>query len=149
MMRVTDNRGGSAVCSATVIVQDTAAPAVTASLDPLGAGDDGDDDDEGCFTVNFSATDICDMSPSVSAVLVMPGLADRIVSNGDVIEFEMEDDADDAEIEYEDGILEIEASSLTLRVTSTDAAGNTATLGAQPSGLASDNDDDGDGDDDD
>ena len=51
------------------------------------------------------------------------------------------------------GILEIEAPSLTLRVTASDASGNSATADAQPSGQCDDDDDgdddDGDGDDDD
>ena len=67
--------------------------------------------------------------------------------NGQVIEFEVEDEGD-CEVEVEDGMLEVEAASLTLHVSCTDAAGNTATVWVEAAGLGADNDDESDLDDD-
>ena len=126
---------------------DTTPPVVTAALVPVGDSEDRDSD-EGVFRVEFSVADNSDPAPSVIAVLEVPGLADTPVTNGQVIEFEADDE--DSEVEYEDGILEVEAPSLTLRVTGTDAAGNSAEATDTLTGLTGDNDDnDGDNDDDD
>ena len=128
-----------------VTVQDTTVPDVAAALVPIGDGDE-DDDDEGRFRVEFSATDACDASPAVSAVLEVSGIADPIaVTNGQVIEFEFEDDG--TEVETENGVLEIESPGLTLRVTGTDSSGNTGEATAQPTGLNADNDSEYDDDD--
>ena len=62
--------------------------------------------------------------PTVTAVLVVPGVEDVPVANGQLIEFDIDDET---EIESDDGVLEIEAPSLTLRVTAVDASGNMAT----------------------
>ena len=119
---------------------DTTPPVVTAALVPVGDGDD-----EGVFRVEFSVTDNLDPAPSVIAVLEVPGLADIPVTNGQVIEFEVDDE--ESEVESEDGILEIEAPSLTLRVTGTDADGNSAEATAIPTGLTGDGDDETEDDD--
>ena len=123
-----------------VNVVDTTPPGLVASLAAIGEGDERGDSDEGRFRVTFAAVDACDPAPAVTAVLVLPGAADRPVANGQIIEFEVEDE--DTEVEFEDGIIEIEAPSLTLRVTASDGNGNTAVAEVQPAGLSGDNDDD-------
>ena len=135
-------------CSSAVVSGDTTPPVVTASLIPVGDGDDEGttgDSDEGTFRVEFSATDNTDPTPNVVAVLVIPGIADISVTNGQIIEFEVDDEG--TSVETEDGLLEIEAPSLTLRVTATDALGNTAVAEAQPTGLSDDNDSEDEADD--
>lgn len=126
---------------------DTGEPTVTASLVCLADDDDDDDDDagggscgdEGRLRIEFSASDLVDADPGVTAVLEVPGLADIPVTNGQIIEFEFDDDT---EVEFEDGILEIEGQALTLRATATDCGGNVAE--ATDSLVAVDDDDDDD-----
>lgn len=143
VLTVDDGRGGSDFDAVKITVEDTTAPVVLASLTRRGDDDDDDgDDDEGRFEIGFSASDICDPAVVVTAVLVVPGIADIPVVNGQVIEFEAEDD--DTEVEHEDGILEIEAPSLTLRVTATDASNNSAVAEARLPGTGGANDDDDD-----
>lgn len=136
-----------AMCMAAVTVVDDTAPDVTASLIPVGAGDEVDDDDEGRFQISFSATDNCadDVTASCTAVLDSPGCASIAVVNGQVIEFEVEDD--ECETELEDGLWEIEGPDLTLTVNCGDPAGNIGTATAMAEGLAGDNDGVGDLDD--
>ena len=55
-----------AMCMATVTVVDVTAPQVNASLVPTGDGDDNGDDDEGLFTVIYSATDNCDADAALT-----------------------------------------------------------------------------------
>jgi len=119
--------------SATVTVIDDTPPSVTASLVPVASGDD---DDEGLFIVEFSASDNCDPNPSVSAVL-----NGEPVANGQEVELEIDDDN---EVEFEDGILEIEAPSFELNVTAEDASGNVGTGTATPTFVDDDDDDDED-----
>ena len=123
-------------------VVDTTPPAVTAALVPVGPGDDGGgDSDEGRFRVEFSCgPDNCDPNPVVSAKL--NGIS---VTNGQIVELEIDDET---EVEFEYGILEIEAPSFSLVVTCTDASGNEGMATAAPTGLGADNDDAGDVDDD-
>ena len=122
-------------------VRDTTPPTVNASLTLVGDGDhEGarDDDDEGNFLIGFSARNLCDPNATVTAVLVVQGFPTLIpVTNGQIIEFEIDDEI---EVEVEEGELEIEAPALTLRVTATDASGNTAVAEVQATGLAPDND---------
>lgn len=135
------------MCMAVVAVFDDTAPDVTASLDPVGNGDEDDDDDEGRFRVSFSALDNCanDVTASCVATLESPGCASISVVNGQIIEFEIEDD--ECEAEFEDGLLEIEGPSLTLTVDCSDPSGNTGTATAAATGLGGDNDGVGDSDD--
>jgi len=137
---VNDGQVDSEPGKATVTVADRTPPGLVASLTPVGEGDDHGDSDEGRFRIDFSAADTCDPAPGVAAVLAVPGIADIPVDDGQVIEFEMEDE--ETEVESEDGILEIEAPGLALKVTGTDASGNAATAAVQPAGLGGDNDDD-------
>jgi len=148
----TDANGNVSTGTQNVTVVDTTAPVVTATLTPFGYGDEDDNDkdkdghhrkdsDEGRFMVQFTVSDIADANPTVSAVLNVNGHATPItVTNGQIIEFEYEDEK--TEVEVEDGMLEIEAPAMTFNVTATDASGNTGTASAQPQGLSRDNDDD-------
>ena len=72
--------------------------------------------------------------------MVGPGCPAIAVADGEIVELERDDEG--CEIETENGQLEIEAPGLTLQVTATDAAGNTATAAVPASGLGADNDDD-------
>jgi len=142
-----DLAGNTSTATQIVTVSDTTAPTVTANLTPVSRGDDGDDSDEGRFTVNFNVSDIVDANPSVIAELIVAGHATALtVTNGQLIEFEYEDEK--TEIEVENGILEIEAPAMLLRVTTTDASGNVTVVEIQPQGLTRDNDDDYDRNDD-
>ena len=135
-------------CTSAVVSGDTTPPVVTASLIPVGDGDDegtASDSDEGTFRIEFSVTDDTDPTPNVVAVLVIPGHADISVTNGQIIEFEFDDEG--TSVETEDGLLEIEATNLTLKVTATDASGNTAVAEAEPTGLSADNDSEDEADD--
>jgi len=119
----TDVNGNISTATQNAVVVDTTAPTVTANLTPVSQGDDGDDSDEGRFTVDFSVSDIVDANPTVVAELIVAGHAIALtVTNGQLIEFEYEDEK--TEVEVEDGILEIEAPFMVLRVTATDASGN-------------------------
>jgi len=113
---------------------------VTANLVPIGEVDD----DEGRFLVEFSCSDACDANPTVTSA-TLNGIA---VSNGQVVELELEDDGQ--EVEFEDGVLEIEAPSFLLTVQCTDGAGNVGMATATPTfGLDDDDDEDDDEDEDD
>jgi len=143
----TDVNGNVSSATQTVTVVDTIAPTVTANLTPVSRGDDHGDSDEGRFTVNFSVSDSVDANPTVVAELIVAGHATALtVTNGQLIEFEYEDEK--TEVEVEDGVLEIEAPSMVLRVTATDASGNVTVVEIQPQGLTRDNDDDYDRNDD-
>ena len=124
-----DEAGNVGGASFTVSVVDSTPPKVIAALDPVDAGD------ESRFRVRFSASDIVDPTPAVEAVLKVGSSRILSVSDGQVIALELEDD--DLEIEQKGGLLDIEASSLTLRVNATDFSGNTAVVIALPVGPAS------------
>ena len=136
----TDAYGNSSTATQSITVVNTTAPAVTASLVPYSQGDDGDSDgDEGRFTVQFAATDGVDANPALTAELIIEGYPTPItVTHGQIIEYEVEDEK--TEVEMED-VIEIEAPSMILRVTATDASGNSALAEALPQGLTGDNDD--------
>lgn len=143
----TDANGNAASATQRITVVDTTPPTVVAALDPIGSGDDDDDDDEGRFRVRFAVSDLVDPTPTVVSVLIAGKRRTLSVADGQVVEFEREDE--DIEIEREGRVLEIEAPSLTLRVTATDFSGNTGEAEAEPIGLMADNDSEGPGDDDD
>lgn len=104
---------------ATVTVTDVTPPDVSASLVPIDV-----EEDEGLFRVEFSADDNCDANPAVNALL-----NGEPVTNGQLVELEIDDDV---EVEFDDGILEMEAPSFELIVTATDASGNTGVGRAIP-----------------
>jgi len=122
----------SGVCSAS-------APSVSASLSPYSHGDDGHDSDEGRFIIHFSGTG-GGTSLKLGAELIIAGYGALSVSNGQMIEFEYENEK--TEVEVEGGHVEIEAPSMVLRVTASDACDYTASVEAHPEGLSADNDDD-------
>ena len=145
----------------TVTVVDTIPPDVAADLIPVAPGDDDEDSDsdsdnglpEGALLVAFGAADVCDGNPICTAVLEIDchgddddddsdddgGVIEPIpVVNGQVIGF---DSDDDCEVDNTGGFLEIEASSITLVVTCTDASGNEAVNMAMPPLPAGDDDD--------
>jgi len=94
------------------------------------------------FRVEFNATDESGVG-SITATL--NGIS---VTNGQIVELELDDEE---EVEFEDGILEIESSSFSLEVTASDDEGNTATVSVVPSfsDLEECDDDDDEEDDDD
>jgi len=122
----------SGVCSAS-------APSVSASLSPYSHGDDGHDSDEGRFIIHFSGTG-GGTSLELGAELIIAGYGALSVSNGQMIEFEYENEK--TEVELEGDHIEIEAPSMVLRVTASDACDYTASVEAHPEGLSADNDDD-------
>jgi hypothetical protein len=111
---------------------DRAGPVIALALEPLGHHDDGVTGNKQNVRVTFSASDICDPAPQTTGYLVMPSCPAVQIPNGQVISFKSGHGG--CEIEVDDGILEVEGESLTLRVTAQDATGNGAsaeqTLGA-------------------
>jgi len=132
--KANDGTSDSNVVTVTITsgVQDTEPPEITASLVPIDV-----EDDEGLFRVEFSASDESGVG-SITATL--NGIT---VTNGQIVELELDDEE---EVEFEDGILEIEASSFTLTVTATDELGNTSVLTISPTFTGTDDDDDDDDD---
>jgi len=101
------------------VVIDTTPPVITASLVPLCGKSD-----EGFFTVEFSAPDNTDPSPTVTATL--NGIT---VTNGQRVE--LVDRLEERSIEG--NVLKIEASSFTLVVSASDSAGNSDSVETIPS----------------
>ncbi len=140
-LTVDDGNGETDTDDVVITIEDTTPPAITANFEQLSG-----DDEEGRFQVSFSALDTCDPAPQVAAALHSPG-CDTLPATADMVfEFELEDD--ECEIEFDDGIPEIEASGLTLRVTATDSFNNAATIDV-PLVFESGDDDDDDDDDND
>ncbi len=120
----------SAFCNAPVTVEDTTPPEVTAAIVSVGEMDD----DEGIFRVEFSCSDTCDSNATITSA-ELNGIA---VTNGQLVKLERDDET---EVEWDDGVLEIEAPSFELVVTCNDASGNIKTASAVPS-FGDDDDDD-------
>ncbi|MDX8392534.1 MAG: hypothetical protein R8K53_08235, partial [Mariprofundaceae bacterium] len=76
----------------------------------------------GLFQVVFTATDIADLNPVLTATL-----NGATVTNGQFVKLEQDDDA---EVEIEHGKLEIKGLSFSLNVSATDASGNVGTAAA-------------------
>jgi len=121
-LTVDDGRGGTDSDTVEISVLDTTTPLVTVFLAPGSGGDD----DERAFRVQFSAVDNCDPEPAVEAFIRACRRKIPIQKN-QVFKFERDDDC---EIEWDDGMLEIEAKRAVLEVRATDAAGNVATTKA-------------------
>jgi hypothetical protein len=113
----TDAHGNTATATQNVTVVDTTAPVVTATLVPVSL-----EEDEGSFRVVFSATDLVDANPAITATL-----NGATVTNGQVVKLERDDEA---KVEFERGKLEIKGMSFSLDVSATDASGNTGTAAA-------------------
>jgi len=107
----TDANGNSTIGTQNVTVVDTTAPVVTAKLVSVGM-----DEDEALFRVTFSATDIADPNPTVTAML-----SGATVTNGQVVKLERDDEA---KVEFEHSKLEIKGMNFSLNVSATDASGN-------------------------
>jgi len=105
-----DNIFGAGINAIILDDTDTTPPVITASLAPVDV-----EEDEGLFRVEFSATD--ENLASVNALL-----NGEPVTNGQLVELEIDDDN---EVEFDDGILEMEAPSFELIVTAIDDSGNT------------------------
>ena len=112
---------------------DSEAPMIACSATVL----PNDDDDERLL-IEFSATDNCGLE-SVSSVIETP-CRDIPVVDGQIVELECEDD--DCELDFENGILDIEATTATLVVTAEDECGNTATCTVDLCALLPEDDDD-------
>jgi len=110
----TDANGNVSSATQNVTVADSTAPTVTAQLVPLKLKKH-----EGTFRVEFSATDLVDPDPAISATL--NGVT---VTDGQVIELKA---GKKVKIKIGHGEIEITAPSFTLDVTATDASGNTGT----------------------
>ena len=120
--------------SVTVTIEDAAPvpPTVTAELVAL-CGDD--DDEEGLFMVQFTATSGDSTSLDVTAML-----NGQEVTDGQIVSLELDDEN---EVEFEDGTLEIEAPSFELTVIADDGlAQTTATVTPVFSDLVECDDDD-------
>lgn len=133
MVSAEDNCGATDVASVVVEIADTTPPEVTAALVPVGEVDD----DEGRFRVEFSCTDNCNAGPAITAS-TLNGVP---VTNGQIVELELDDD-DGQEVEFDDGILSIEAASFELVVVCEDASGNVGEATAMPMFVDEDDDKD-------
>ena len=113
----TDANGNASSGTQSVTVVDTTAPTVTAQLVPVKVKKH-----EGLFQVVFSASDLVDPNPALTATL--NGVT---VTNGQIVELEA---GKKVKIETEHGTVEIKAPSFTLDVSATDFSGNTGTASA-------------------
>ncbi len=145
-LTVTDDKGLSDNCTATVTVEDKEAPVITADLVPVSGSEDDDsdddsDDEDGRYKLEFSATDNCEGNLQLKAFIKVCG--EKVpVANGQEIEIEQDDDC---EIEWDDGMLEIEAQNLCLEIKAKDQYGNKSTVTVCPlstTGGDDDSDDD-------
>jgi len=116
-----DGNGLTTIGTQNVTVVDTTAPTVTASLVAVNVGDD-DEHGEGMFQVVFSASDIADPNPVLTATL-----NGATVTNGQNVKLEQ---SRKSKWEFEHGKLEIKGMSFSLDVTATDASGNVGTAAA-------------------
>jgi len=146
-LTVDDGKGGHASDTVKTTVADTKPPTVTAALTPLASerkrdkqrerrGDEGkrgdreededdrrDTDSQNQFRVVAQATDRCDAHPSVQASI--NGVA---VTVGQVVRLELDDDN---KVRRKNGVLQIEARTIVLTVSATDASGNRSTTTAK------------------
>ena len=95
------------------------------------------DDDEGRFQVTFGCADECDPDAGVTSA-TLNGIE---VTNGQVVELELDDEED---ADFDDGVLEIEAPSFELVVVCEDAPGNVGSATATPRFVTEDDDSDDD-----
>jgi len=93
-------------------------------------GHHGDDDDNGGrFIALFSASDACDPNPSTVGSFMTGVCGAHPAANAQPVLFERDDTC---EIETDDGMLQIEAPSLSLHVIATDGTGNQTSADVLP-----------------
>lgn len=110
-LSVTDDKGASDMCTGKVVIEDKKTPEVIAALVPS---------KENWLRVEFSCSDSCGSDVEIVAELEA-GQETISVKNGQLVTFERDDES---EIEWEGKILDIEAPSLKLTATCSDASGN-------------------------
>ena len=120
-LAITDPLGLSASCVGTVTVADQSAPWITAALVPIY---DEVEEDGGDFRAVFSCADNCDSN--LAPLAALNGIP---VLNGQLLSLELDSGR---EIEFDDGVLEIQAPSFRLDVLCTDLSGNVGTATAIP-----------------
>lgn len=148
ILSVSDDSGATVSCQATVTVVDATPPDISIQFVPVantggdyhdddddgggGGGDDddhGDDDDDGgngsgtAKRLSIEVTDACDSSPQSTAHMLAALCPPMIVENGQVLAFDYESGLE-CEVDATPGLLEVEATSLVVRVTARDNAGN-------------------------
>ena len=105
-------------------------------------------DDEVKVKFNLKKGNVKISGPDPQALLdQLQELGSIVVSNGQIVEIDSEDDGEEAYYEFDDGVLKIEASEVVLCVIATDTAGETDVAVAEPVFQSNDDDDDDDDDD--
>jgi len=148
-LTASDSSGAVASCQATVTVVDATPPDISIQFVPVantggegyhdddddggggGSDDDdhGDDDDDGgngsgtAKRLSIEVTDACDPNPESGAQMLAAVCPPMIVENGQVLAFDREGGLE-CEVDATPGLLEVEATSLVVRVTARDNAGN-------------------------
>ncbi len=118
--------------SMVLTVVDSSPPLLHAALVAVRVKEDDDHNEEDesdkdlYFRVEFGAVDVVDLTPVVQAELLVVGQEESVrVVQGELIKFEYDDEA---EVEFEDGLLEVEAEGMMLRVSALDGSGNRSVI---------------------
>jgi hypothetical protein len=131
----TDNWGNLTVQTQVLTVQDTTAPRLTCSFEPVLSDEGADEYVEGLFTVHFSGTDNCDPNPAVHGYLDVYGNDETCddenpdfigfpVHDGDRVRINCSKKAGDCVDEASDVAVEIKGPAMRLLVTGEDACLN-------------------------
>ena len=123
-LTVEDPSLASDQCLATFTVQDTTRPAVVAQFIPLG---------NGRWEVNAEASDSCGAGVDVVVQLRIARCGSRVSFDGQIIDFNAIDSGK-CSVAANNGELDVTATSITLRVQATDAAGNIRAKSAKLNG---------------
>ena len=115
----------------TIEVVDTTPPEITGAFVKVG---------EERYRINYSASDNCDAEPTIKRAFIKACGRKHSVANGQVIEYEYEAD-DDCEVEWDDGVLEIEGKIKFLKIVAKDDCGNKGKLKVSPPVTGDDDDD--------
>jgi hypothetical protein len=124
-LTVEDPSGASDQCLATFTVEDTTPPDVFAELIPLGGGQ---------YEVNYGATDGCSDVAIDVAVLRINRCGRRAVDDGQIINLGPVPAGGKCSVADNGGVLDINATGITLRVVASDASGNIAAATASANG---------------